>query len=346
MKRQNILITGGLGYVGSHIAVNLLNIGHNVTIVDNCSTSKIGTLYNIIKIAGKNPIYYNFDINNTERLTSVLKDNRIDTVIHCAGLKSVQESIENNLKYFYSIYINSHNVIDAMKLAKVNNIIFSSSATVYGPEAEYPIREKSELKPNNPYAQYKLQVEQLLRKTSVEVPKFKAVVFRFFNILGAHESGLIGDFGQEGYSNVMKNISDVYIGKEPVFKIAGNDRKTHDGTGMRDYIHVNDIADAHSQAIKYLHTLDNYTVLNLGNGRAFSVLSVLKGFQHACGQEIPHTFVPRREGDVDVSYSDNTQARQTIYFSPKRSLDDMCSSHFNFVVKNTPELMQGKNSVK
>lgn len=346
MKKQNILITGGLGYVGSHIAVELLNNGHNVSIVDNCSTSKISTLYNIIKITKLTPRFYSFDINNKERLTNVLKSDKINTVIHCAGLKSVQESITNNLKYFYSIYINSNIVIDAMKEAKVNNIIFSSSATVYGPTTEYPIRENFALNPNNPYAQYKMQVERVIKETTQQVPNFKAVVFRFFNILGAHNSGLIGDFGQEGYSNIIKNISDVYVGKNPVFKVAKQEESIYDGTGKRDYIHVCDIAEAHNLAIKYMHSLNDYTVLNLGNGKAYSAMQVLNSFSSACGREINHTFVPKREGDIAISYCNNSLAKQEIFFRPKRSLDEMCSSHFNFVMKNPPVIEKEKDSAK
>lgn len=326
---MNILVTGGLGYIGSHICVELLNAGHKVIVCDNLSNSKIGVKGKIEKIAGIGIHFYKVNLCNKAKTKQVFEKNKIDAVIHCAALKAVGESVEIPLKYYRNNLVSSMVLLECMQEYKVNKIIFSSSATVYGAEKKMPLTEESALGATNPYGQTKLMTEQIISNHAAAESDFKAILLRYFNPIGAHASGLIGEDPHGVPNNIMPYISKVASGKLSELKVFGNDYPTHDGTGVRDYIHVVDLARGHTKAIEYFAKQKNKTeVFNLGTGKGYSVLDLVNEYNKICGDKVKYTIVGRRSGDVAEVYCSPKKANTILGWKAEHSLREMCESSY------------------
>jgi UDP-glucose 4-epimerase len=329
----NILLTGGAGYIGSHTAITLSEDGHNVVLMDNFSNSCQSVLINIQRVLGKTLICINEDVRTTEKVEKILREYKIDAVMHFAGLKSVGESVKNPLNYYYNNVVGTLSLLDAMNKAGTKNLIFSSSATVYGEPQYLPIDENHPLSPINPYGRTKLHVEHILKDHVIANPKMKIVNLRYFNPVGAHDSALIGESPRGIPNNAMPFIAQVAAGKIPEFSVFGNDYSTFDGSGIRDYIHVMDLAEGHLAALSYLpHTLD-FETFNLGTGKGYSVFELLKQYEVACGHVIPFRIAPRRQGDIASCYTTPGKANNILGWQAKRSLLEMCASSWNYVCK-------------
>lgn len=334
---NKILITGGAGYIGSHTVLELLNANFDVIVIDNfCNSSRI-SLERVSDICGKNIEIIEGDICSNKFLRNVFKKYNIECVIHFAGLKSVAESVSNpNLYYKNNIYGTSC-LLDAMKEFNVNRFIFSSSATVYGQEAMIPYKEDMLLgTPSSPYGFTKTVIEQLIKDISFSNKSFKAVSLRYFNPIGAHPSGEIGEDPHGIPNNLLPFISLVAIGKMQELNIFGNDYETFDGTCRRDYLHVVDLADGHLAALKYLifKQVDNYEIFNLGTGNPISVLEIVTKFEEITGRKIPYKFCKRREGDLPEFWADSSKANLLLDWSCKRDLSKMIKDAWNWQSKN------------
>jgi len=334
---MSILITGSLGFIGSHTCVELLNKNYNVIIVDNLSNSSISTLDNIKSITNKEPKYYNIDITNEENLVHVFRTNNIHMVIHFAAFKSVSEGVNDPLKYYHNNIIGLITLLRVMKQHNVNRIIFSSSATVYGNPKTLPITESSPLQALNPYGQTKLMGEQILRDLSRSDQSFEVVILRYFNPVGSHSSGLIGESPIGVPNNLFPYILDVINGKREELMIFGNDYDTVDGTGVRDFIHVSDLARAHVVALYYLEP--GVKVYNIGTGKGYSVLEIVNKFNEVLletGDErrVKYRFVNRREGDSASVYADTSLAYKEMGFKAELGLENMVRDSLNFLSKS------------
>lgn len=327
---MKVLITGGLGYIGSHIANELSENDIEYVIVDNLSNSYEVTLSRLESLTNKKVTYYNFDINDSEKLEKVLKAEKVDTVIHCAGLKAVAESVKEPQKYYESIVTTTTNLINSMLNVDVKNIVFSSSATVYGTQDKSAIDESCSPSPLSPYAEYKLKAEKLIEKASKKYG-MNAIVFRYFNVVGAHPTGLIGDNGKSSFPNVIKYIMNT-AKENRVFTIAGGNRPTYDGTAVRDYIHVCDLASAHINAVKYLEAHPNKTfeIVNLGTGKQTSVLDLVNEYNALSKRKLTYNFTDKRSNDADIVYCDNTKLKTLLNFTPKYKLKHIMSSCINY----------------
>ncbi|MBR6484808.1 MAG: UDP-glucose 4-epimerase GalE [Clostridiales bacterium] len=331
-----VLVTGGMGFIGSHTVIALNENGFDVVIADNLSNSKTEVLNRLHTICGKDFKFYKADCCDREELEKVFKENKIDSVIHFAGLKAVGESVAKPLEY-YSNNINSLlTLVGLMKDYKVNDLVFSSSATVYGESEDVPFTEESPLGMcTNPYGWTKWMQEQMLRDFSKAYPDMKIALLRYFNPVGAHESGLLGEDPKGIPNNLFPYISKVAGGTLPKLTIFGDDYDTEDGTCLRDYIHVMDLAEGHVKAINFLATNDpGVNVFNLGTGKGTSVLEAVKAFEKACGHEINKEIGPRRPGDIAVSYASTDKAERLLGFKATRSVEEMCSSCWNWQTKN------------
>lgn len=330
---MNILLTGGAGYIGSHTCVLLQEMGFSVIIYDNLSNSHLSTLNNIKKISGVSPEFVDGDILDFNLLKATLQKYQITAVVHFAGLKSVQESVENPSLYYRVNIEGTRNLTKAMSACKVHSIIFSSSATVYGDPEFLPITEAHPLKPKNPYGISKLEAEKHLIDLANQDAQWKILSLRYFNPIGAHESGLICENSSSNPSNIMPILLDIALKKRKILEIFGNDYHTDDGTGVRDYIHIMDLAEAHCSALKVmLNSQDmftGFTALNLGTGFGYSVLNLIDAFHKATNIKIPYQFSKKRDGDIDISFADPALANIKFSWQAKRSLDDMCSSAWN-----------------
>ena len=295
---MSILITGGAGYIGSHTVVELLNLDKEVIIVDNFSNSNPIVLDRIKDITGKKFKFYEIDTTNEKQLEVVFKENKIDSVIHFAAYKAVGESVEKPLEYYSNNIINTLTVLNLMKKYNVKNFVFSSSATVYGDPHTCPITEDFPLSTTNPYGATKLMIEDMLRDIAKADPSFNIAILRYFNPVGAHESGLIGEEPNGIPNNLMPYITKVAVGKLKELSVFGGDYDTHDGTGVRDYIHVVDLAKGHIKALEKFKTNCGLVTYNLGTGNGYSVLDMVKAFSNASGQDIPYKIVDRRPGDI------------------------------------------------
>ncbi len=325
MKSLNILVTGGLGYIGSHCVVSLLEKGYNVIIVDNLSNSSIDVLASIMKITLKPPIYYNIDINDKDALKQVFANHDISWVIHFAAYKAVGESVEKPLKYYDNNIGGTNTLLLIMKHFGVKNIIFSSSATVYKALDNRGLVENDECMPVNPYGRTKYFIEQLLQDVFNSDNFFKIGVLRYFNPVGAHKSGYIGENPKGIPNNLMPYILKVAIKELPYLNIFGNDYLTKDGTGIRDYIHILDLIDGHIKTLEYLENNNNQLIiLNLGTGIPYSVLDIVNTFSKVNNIEIPYKIVARRLGDAPICYANPSYANQIIGFKAKYNLVDMC----------------------
>ena len=329
---DTILLAGGAGYIGSHTAVELLNSGYNVIIVDNYSNSYPVVIDRIEKITSKRPTVYETDTRSKD-FEKVFKENKIDAVIDFAAYKSVGDSVKEPLKYYDNNILSLLNTLNLMKKYKVNNFVFSSSATVYGsvPEENLPVDEKYGRTTTNPYGNTKLMGEEILEDLSHSDKEFNTIILRYFNPIGAHMSGLIGEESTEVPANIMPYLTKVAIGELPYLRVFGNDYETSDGTGVRDYIHVVDLARGHVKALERLLTqgtgLEYY---NLGTGRGYSVMELINAFSGVCGKEIPYKVIERREGDAASSYADSSRAKKMLGWEAIYTLKDMCEDSWKW----------------
>jgi UDP-glucose 4-epimerase len=320
---KKILVTGGTGYIGSHTVVKLIEAGYEVVILDNLFNSKVTVIDRIQKITNKRPLFIEGDIRDRPLLKKIFNDHEIDAVIHFAGLKAVGESVLEPLKYYVNNVGGSISLLEAMKDANVKNIIFSSSATVYGEPQQLPITEDHPLNPTNPYGETKLAVENLLRDLYRSSPSWEIFILRYFNPVGAHQSGLIGEDPNDIPNNLFPYIAKVASGDIECLKVFGDDYKTKDGTGIRDYIHVIDLAEAHLKALEKL-SQSKCQVINVGTGQGYSVLEIVKAFQKISDYKINFTICERRSGDVAICYADASLARVLLNWKVKYNLDQMC----------------------
>lgn len=299
---NNILVTGGAGYIGSHTCVELLQNGYKVVVIDNLSNSSIESLRRVKKITNKNIVFYEFDMNNQSSLEKVFIDNKIDAVIHFAGLKAVSESISHPIEYYKTNVLGTIILCDVMRKFNCKKIVFSSSATVYGSPDALPIKEDSRLSAINPYGKSKLIIEEFLDDVYKSDNEWDVVILRYFNPVGAHKSGLIGEDPHGIPNNLMPYISQVAIGKRTKLNIYGGDYDTIDGTGVRDYIHVVDLAKGHVAALRIMTKMNYVLKANLGTGRGYSVLEMVESFKEVSGKDIPYVVVGRRSGDISECY--------------------------------------------
>ena len=331
---MNILVTGGLGYIGSHTCVELINHHHDVVIVDNLYNSNINVLNKIEEITKIKPKFYEVDITNYLDLENVFKENKFDAVIHFAGLKAVGESVSIPLTYYRNNVFGSINLYDLMVKYDVNNLVFSSSATVYGDSFTVPFKEEyGQGKCTNPYGQSKAMNENIIIDTCAANPKMSAVILRYFNPIGAHESGLIGEIPNGIPNNLVPYVAQVVSGKRDYLRVWGNDYDTIDGTGVRDYIHVCDLARAHVLAIDYASKHNGSEIINVGSGKGYSVLQVIKAYEKACGKPIPYKIMDRRPGDIATCYADTNKAYELLGFKTTYDIDKMCLDTYRFNCK-------------
>lgn len=332
---MTVLLTGGAGYIGSHTAVELLSAGHDVIIADNYANSSPIVAQRITRITGKPVKCYEADAADPAALERIFQENAIDSVIHFAGLKAVGESVRLPLDYYRNNLDSTLALLAAMEAHGVRQLIFSSSATVYGRHAALPYREDAETGPcTNPYGWTKLFIEQIIRDYAAAHPDFSVVLLRYFNPVGAHESGLMGEDPRDIPNNLMPYIARVAVGTLPYLNVFGNDYPTPDGTGIRDYIHVTDLATGHMAALDYAASHTGVEVFNLGTGTGYSVLDMVHAFSRACGRDIPYRIAPRRSGDIAACYADVTKAKEILGWRAKLDIDDMCRSAWNWQSHN------------
>ena len=331
---MRILVTGGTGFIGSHTVVELLNQDHEVKIVDNLSNSDESVLYSIYKITGKKPLFYKGDILNWKILDEIFKQHAIDSVIHFAGLKAVGESVENPLLYYHNNVTGTINLLKVMKAYNVKNIVFSSSATVYGQDNPPPFTEAMPRSAINPYGQSKVMIEHILEDLCNSDEEWKAILLRYFNPVGAHPSGLIGEDPKGVPNNLMPYITRVAAGRMEKLKIYGNDYDTKDGTGVRDYIHVMDLAKGHLKALTKLHEIETYEAYNLGTGKGYSVLEMVETFEKMNNVSVPYEIVERREGDLPLVYADVSKAEEELGHNTSYRLEQMVRDSWNFQKQN------------
>lgn len=325
-----ILVTGGCGYIGSHTVVELLDDNRDVVIVDNFSNSSPNVLDSIKEITDKDFKFYKIDITNEDDLEVVFKENKINSVIHFAALKAVGESVEKPLEYYYNNLNSTLVLLKLMKKYNVKNFVFSSSATVYGSPKTLPINEDFPLSTTNPYGASKLIIENILKDICKADSSFNVAILRYFNPVGAHKSGLIGENPNGIPNNLMPYITKVSIGELPFLNVYGNDYNTHDGTGVRDYIHVLDLANGHLKALDKLNESLGLVIYNLGTGNGYSVLDLVNTYSKVNNVDIPYKIVERRPGDIAKCFADPTKANKELNWFCKYNLEDMCKDAHHF----------------
>lgn len=331
-----ILLTGGLGYIGSHTCVELLKRGERIVIMDNLSNSREEAMDNIKAISNAGFIFYKADLLDKEGMRKIFRENKIDAVVHFAGLKAVGESVAKPLEYYKNNVEGTLNLLEVMREFDCNKMVFSSSATVYGSPERVPITEDMPLSTTNPYGTTKLMIEQILQDYAKANKQFKVAILRYFNPIGAHESGTIGEDPNGIPNNLMPYIARVASGKLECLSVYGNDYPTHDGTGVRDYIHVVDLAKGHLKALDRLAKDDTGVfVYNLGSGRGYSVLDIVKAFEKANGIKINYKIVERRPGDIAKCYADATKAWKELGWKAEKTLEDMVRDAWNFEKKHS-----------
>ena len=332
---MTILVTGGAGYIGSHTCVELLNAGYEVVVVDNLYNANAKAIDRIREITGSDLTFYEADICDRDALNHIFDRHQIDAVIHFAGYKAVGESVRKPMEYYKNNIGGTLNLTEAMREHGVKNIIFSSSATVYGDPAFVPITEEC---PKgictNPYGWTKWMLEQILTDIQKADPEWNVILLRYFNPIGAHASGLIGEDPKGIPNNLLPYVAQVAIGKLPCLGVFGDDYDTPDGTGVRDYIHVVDLADGHVKAIRKLADKEGVSVYNLGTGNGYSVMQVVKAFEKACGHAVPYEIKPRREGDIATCYCDPGKAEKELGWKAKYGIDEMCADSWRWQSKN------------
>ena len=331
---MTILVTGGAGYIGSHTVVELIDKGYDVVIIDNLSNSKIEVLNRLKMITDKEIPFYQDDVCDKNKLRKIFKSHSVDAVIHFAGLKAVGESSKVPLKYYENNILSTLALIEVMKEYNCKNLIFSSSATVYGYQEKMPIKENASLSATNPYGRTKLFIEYILKDLYEADNSWNIALLRYFNPVGAHPSGLIGEDPSGIPNNLCPYITQVAVGKMPYLKVFGNDYDTIDGTGVRDYIHVCDLAVGHVLSIKKLNENPGLVIYNLGTGQGTSVLEMIKAFEKATNKKIDYKIVERRLGDIGTCYADCSKALVELGFKTHKTIDDMAKDAWNFQVKN------------
>jgi len=332
---MSVLVTGGAGYIGSHTVVELLNRGEEIVIVDNFSNSKPEMLDKIKEIAKKDFKFYEVDLLNREGLEKVFEENPdIDSVIHFAGLKAVGESVAKPVEYYHNNITGTLVLLDVMKKHNCKKIVFSSSATVYGNPKTVPIREDFPLSTTNPYGSTKLMIEKILEDVYISDNEWSVILLRYFNPIGAHESGLIGESPNGIPNNLMPYINQVACGKLDYLRVFGNDYDTIDGTGVRDYIHVVDLAQGHLKALDKARSFNGVEAYNLGTGTGYSVLQIVKAFENATGVEVKYKIVDRRPGDIATCYADPSKAKNDLGWEAKKGIEEMCKDSWRFTSNN------------
>ncbi len=329
-----LLVTGGAGYIGSHTCVQLLEEGHDVVVLDNLENSCAEALDRVREITGKELTFYQDDMLDPAALETIFRTHSFDAVLHFAGLKAVGESTEVPLRYYHNNVTGTLHLLDTMKRHGVRDIVFSSSATVYGDPASVPITEDSPLVATNPYGRTKLMIEEILRDLCAADTGWRAILLRYFNPVGAHPSGRIGEDPQGIPNNLMPFVMQVAVGKHPRVQVFGDDYPTPDGTGVRDYIHVVDLARGHLAALDALPETAGCAVYNLGTGKGYSVLEMIEAASRAVGREIPHDVTARRPGDVAQCYADPSKASRVLGWSAKLGLDEMCADAWRWQKAN------------
>lgn len=328
--RRSILLTGGMGYIGSHTAVVLSQAGYAVTLFDNLSNSKRSVLDRLAAITGQRLEFVEGDVRDTALVQKTLIDRQIDAVIHFAGLKAVGESVEKPIEYYDANVAGTISLLKAMQSTGARNLVFSSSATVYGEPRYLPLDEEHPTGATNPYGRSKLHIEEILADVARADGAWGMLCLRYFNPVGAHDSGLIGEDPSDVPNNLMPYIARVATGKSPRLNVFGNDYDTLDGTGVRDYIHVMDLADGHHAALDYLQNVRGWHAVNLGTGNGFSVLEMVKAFEKASSQAIPYQVVSRRPGDIATCFATAEKAKRELKWQARRTLSEMCESSWKF----------------
>lgn len=331
---MNVLVTGGAGYIGSHTVLELLNEGHQVIVVDNLSNSSKEALNRVKKITGKELTFYEEDLLNKSAIEFIFSENDIDSVIHFAGFKAVGESVAKPLSYYHNNITSTIYLCEIMEKYGVKNMVFSSSATVYGDPDEVPITEDFPLSATNPYGRTKLFIEYILKDLHIADHSWNIALLRYFNPVGAHKSGLIGEDPNDIPNNLMPYISQVAVGKLEQLSVFGDDYPTHDGTGVRDYIHVVDLALGHLKALEKLEDKPGLVVYNLGTGKGSSVLDMVKAFEKASGKKVPYTITDRRPGDIAECYADPSKAEKELGWKAEHDIEEMCEDTWRWQSKN------------
>ena len=333
-KKAYILVTGGAGYIGSHTAISLIEAGYGIVIFDNFSNASMESIRRVEKITGKAIPVVEGDIRDEEALHQLFSTYPIEAVIHFAGLKAVGESVEQPLRYYDNNVGGTITLCRVMESHGCKSIIFSSSATVYGDPHTVPIKEDFPLSATNPYGRSKLMIEEMLRDLYISDNAWKIVLLRYFNPVGAHPSGLIGESPNDIPNNLMPYISQTAVGKRDLLQVFGGDYPTPDGTGVRDYIHVMDLAEGHLKALEHLDDFDKVMTINLGTGRGYSVLEMVKAFEDASGRKVPYKIVERRAGDIATCYADPGYAKEVLGWEASRGIEAMCQDAWRWQSQN------------
>jgi UDP-glucose 4-epimerase len=331
---MTILITGGAGYIGSHTCVQLLNAGLKVVVMDNLSNSSEESLRRVKTITGQAVPFVKADIRDKASMQAIFRAHQVTAVVHFAGLKAVGESVEKPDLYYENNVVGSQHLFEVMAEFGVKTIVFSSSATVYGDPASVPIKEDFPLSATNPYGENKLTIETILRDLHAKDNTWRIAILRYFNPIGAHESGLIGEDPNGIPNNLLPYVAQVAVGRLPELRVFGQDYPTHDGTGVRDYIHVVDLADGHLDALRYLTEHQAMITVNLGTGVGYSVLDVVNAFAKVSAKPIPYAFLPRRAGDVAINYANATLAAELLGWRAKRNIEQMCADAWKWQSNN------------
>ncbi len=331
---MKVLVTGGAGYIGSHTCVQLLDAGYEIVVLDNLSNSSEESLRRVKKITGKDFKFYKADLLDYEATNAVFEENEIDAAIHFAGLKAVGESVSIPIRYYHNNITGTLNLLDIMSKHNVKRIVFSSSATVYGDPHTVPIKEDFPLSCTNPYGRTKLMIEEMLRDLYVSDNEWNIAILRYFNPVGAHESGLIGEDPNGIPNNLVPYISQVAVGKLSCLSVFGDDYDTPDGTGVRDYIHVVDLSNGHLRALEKISNPVGVVTYNLGTGTGYSVLDMVKAFSKACGNDVKYKIAPRRPGDIGACFADPEKAERELGFKAEKNLDDMCRDTWRWQSQN------------
>jgi len=327
---MNVLLTGGTGYIGSHTAVVLLQLGHRVVLYDNLSNSSDLVLEKLAQITGQSMPFIKGDVRDTELLKGTLAAHQTDAVIHFAGLKAVGESVEKPVEYYANNVQGTISLLLAMQSAQIKTLVFSSSATVYGEPKYLPLDEGHPTSATNPYGRSKLQIEEMLKDVAASDPAWRMACLRYFNPVGAQESGLIGENPNGVPNNLMPYIAQVAAGQRAELSVFGADYPTADGTGVRDYIHVMDLAEGHAVALSFLSKATGWQAINLGTGKGYSVIEIAQAFEKASNRKVPYKIISRRPGDVAACYADPKKANEVLNWRATRTLDDMCASTWRF----------------
>lgn len=338
--RSKILVTGGTGYIGSHTAVKLIENGLEPLILDNLCNSSISVLRQIQKITGKKPLFIKGDINDGVLLRSIFEEYHIHSVIHFAGLKAVGESVENPLDYYNSNIKGTLNLLNSMRNAGVKNLVFSSSATVYGVPEHVPLKEDASISAINPYGQTKVIAETVLKDLSFADPLWNITILRYFNPVGAHKSGLIGEKPNGKPNNLLPFIAQTAVGMHEYVSVFGDDYPTPDGTGIRDYIHIDDLAEGHIAALNHMQKRNGLHIYNLGTGRGYSVLEIIQAFEKASNRRIPYQIKPRRLGDVAEYWADPSRIYDTMGWKASRNLEEICEDAWRWQIKGFSDITE------